>query len=266
MTIPRASIALIIVLFCIWPAEDLKAAHGWSPPPQVPPYEYGNVLMSRAAGKDGVKPVWFSHWSHRRRYACRVCHLELGFAFEKNHTEITESDNKRGLFCGACHNGKQAFGHDDRADCSKCHGNAPPSAEQFEAFAKNLPRTPYGNQIDWVKALSLALIQPVYSLYSKEDKALPFDEDLELKATAEAPPVYFPHDKHLQWLDCAACHPRIFNIKKKVADKKVTVEQIRMARLLKAQFCGVCHLKVAFPINDCKRCHKKGVGEQSDEE
>jgi hypothetical protein len=28
-----------------------------------------------------------------------------------------------------------------------------------------------------------------------------------------------------------------------------------MARILKREFCGVCHLTVAFPMNDCKRCH-----------
>ncbi len=266
MTTLRVGIAVIILLVFVWPAVKVKAEHGFKTPPPVPPHEYGNVLISRVADKGQVKPVWFSHWSHRARYACRVCHFELGFVFKQNRTEITEKDNKTGLFCGACHNGDQVFGHEDKESCGKCHGNAPPSEEQFKTFTKNLPRTPYGNQIDWVKALSLALIKPTYSLYSKEEKPLPFDEDLELKATAEAPPVYFPHDKHLQLLDCAACHPRIFNIKKKTADKKVTVEQIRMALLLKAEFCGVCHLKVAFPINNCKRCHKKGIGEQADEE
>jgi hypothetical protein len=28
-----------------------------------------------------------------------------------------------------------------------------------------------------------------------------------------------------------------------------------MNRILQREFCGVCHLTVAFPMNDCKRCH-----------
>jgi hypothetical protein len=24
---------------------------------------------------------------------------------------------------------------------------------------------------------------------------------------------------------------------------------------LAGEFCGVCHMTVAFPMNDCKRCH-----------
>ena len=30
-----------------------------------------------------------------------------------------------------------------------------------------------------------------------------------------------------------------------------------MSRILKREFCGVCHLTVAFPMDDCKRCHSK---------
>lgn len=28
-----------------------------------------------------------------------------------------------------------------------------------------------------------------------------------------------------------------------------------MNNILKGEFCGVCHLSVAFPVNDCARCH-----------
>jgi hypothetical protein len=30
-----------------------------------------------------------------------------------------------------------------------------------------------------------------------------------------------------------------------------------MARILKAEFCGVCHLSVAFPLDNCERCHRR---------
>ena len=34
-----------------------------------------------------------------------------------------------------------------------------------------------------------------------------------------------------------------------------TTKHFAMARILKREFCGICHLTVAFPMNDCKRCH-----------
>jgi c(7)-type cytochrome triheme protein len=63
------------------------------------------------------------------------------------------------------------------------------------------------------------------------------------------PPAYFPHQAHTHWLECANCHPDIFNIEKK------TTESFVMKYILKKKFCGVCHLKVAFPLDDCKGCH-----------
>jgi hypothetical protein len=37
--------------------------------------------------------------------------------------------------------------------------------------------------------------------------------------------------------------------------KKKTTKHFSMDRILKGEFCGVCHLTVVFPMNDCKRCH-----------
>ena len=45
------------------------------------------------------------------------------------------------------------------------------------------------------------------------------------------------------------CHPDVFNIKKK------TTEHFEMRFILEGRFCGACHLTVAFPLNDCMRCH-----------
>ena len=28
-----------------------------------------------------------------------------------------------------------------------------------------------------------------------------------------------------------------------------------MKYILEGKFCGVCHLNVAFPLDDCQRCH-----------
>jgi c(7)-type cytochrome triheme protein len=217
--------------------------------PQLPPpEEYGNLLISRGTKAKGIKPVFFSHWSHRTLYTCRVCHTELEFNMEVNTTEITEDASRKGQFCGACHNGKTAFGH--LKNCDKCHtGEINSNSLNFSTFYRyNFPRTDYGNRIDWVEAMATRLIIPNRYLRSKS-RDIPFDKKLTLNAEwSMIPPSIFPHRAHTVWLDCNNCHPELFNIK-----KKGTV--FSMSKILKGEYCGVCHISVAFPMDDCKRCH-----------
>lgn len=241
------SICLLFSLVLVPSALQAK----WQFPPLPPPFEYGNILINRTSEANQVKPVFFSHWSHRMKYACRVCHLELEFEFAVNATPVTEEDNINGMYCGACHNGKEAFAH-TKDNCDKCHsGTLVVGKEKFAELTKNMPRTPFGNQVDWVLASSLGMIKPRYVLYQESEKTdMNFRNRLELQAEWNfVPPAYFPHDVHIQLLDCGNCHPDIFNIKKK------TTPHFEMDYILEKKFCGVCHLKIAFPLNDCKRCH-----------
>lgn len=217
-------------------------------PPSAPPSQYGNLLISRTSEKNNVKPVAFSHWSHRMNHTCRVCHLELEFNMKVNTTEITEGANKAGRFCGACHDSKTAFGHTEE-NCDKCHnGNISYGKENFVKL-KDFPKTKFGNRVDWVKAMKLGLIKPKNYL-SAETAAMSFDKTLDLNAEwSGIPPAIFPHPAHTAWLDCSNCHPDIFNIKKK------TTKHFTMTKSLRGEFCGLCHLKTAFPLNDCRRCH-----------
>jgi len=225
-------------------------AQYWNFPPPPLPSRYGNILINRLSEKNGELPVTFSHWSHRRKDTCRVCHFELGFEMKVNATEITEEKCREGQFCGACHDGKQVFGHTKKEDCKKCHnGNIAYGEEKFKDLAP-FPRAPYGNKVDWVAALKEGLIQPRQSLLDDHYTPMPFNKRLSLEAEwTMVPPAYFSHEIHKQWLDCSNCHPDIFNIKKK------TTEHFSMKYNLDGKFCGACHLKVAFPLNDCKRCH-----------
>ena len=182
--------------------------------------------------------------------------FELDFEFDVNKTEITEEDNRNGIFCGTCHNGKMVFNgkvvfpHTEKY-CDKCHtGTVDQGREKFYKLAKDLPKAPFGNKIDWGKAVRQKKITPVYSIFKENERPMAFDKALSLDATWNyVPPAYFPHKAHNQWLDCANCHPDIFNIKKK------TTENFAMKYILDKKFCGVCHLKVAFPLDDCKGCH-----------
>jgi len=222
----------------------------WKLPRQPSPELFGNILMNRTSEAGKVKPAAFSHWSHRMYSTCTVCHVELEFTMKLKTTEITEKANQQGKYCGAasCHDGKAAFGH-AREHCDKCHNNDIGYGREKFAKTKNFPRAGFGNKIDWDKALKDGLIQPKTHLQDPV-QTMEFKKDLLLEAEwAMIPPAKFSHQEHLKWLDCSNCHPDIFNIQKK------TTKHFSMDFILAGKFCGFCHGKVAFPINDCKRCH-----------
>jgi len=224
------------------------AAGYWDFPPELPPDEYGNILIDRATSQGDVKPAVFSHWVHRVKYTCRVCHSELEFSFEKNATPITEEANKSGKYCGACHDGKISFGHTEK-NCVKCHnGDLGYGKEKFKEL--NLEPAKSGNKIDWTASLNAGKIKPVHFLKTPPD--MHYEETLLLEAAwTMVPPAIFPHKAHTKWLDCNNCHPEIFNIKKK------TTKHFLMEFIKDGQFCGVCHLTIAFPMTDCIRCHPR---------
>lgn len=149
---------------------------------------------------------------------------------------------------GACHDGSVAFGRTE-GSCPKCHSGSLDSGKEGLAQLKRLPKAKFGNQVDWVAALAGGLIRPAISL-SADYRAMVFDKSLSLEAEwSIIPPAVFPHAAHLAWLDCESCHPAVFNIQKK------TTKHFSMGLILERQFCGACHLNVAFPLDDCKRCH-----------
>ncbi|MDA8099003.1 MAG: hypothetical protein M0042_05200 [Nitrospiraceae bacterium] len=223
----------------------------WALPGTLPPDEFGNILINRSSELSGVKPVAFSHYTHRQKFTCRVCHFELEFDMQVNATTITEAGNKQGRHCGSaqCHDGKAAFGHAE-PHCAKCHNGDIGYGKDAYGKMKKFPRTKYGNEIDWSRAIEKGVITPVNYLTLKPPTDVAVIKPILLEAEWNMiPAAIFSHKKHAAWLDCNNCHPDIFNIKKK------TTKHFAMARILKREFCGICHLTVAFPMNDCKRCH-----------
>ncbi|NIW45857.1 MAG: hypothetical protein GWN14_15155, partial [candidate division Zixibacteria bacterium] len=92
---------------------------------------------------------------------CRLCHVDLGFGMQPNSTGITEDDNLDGLYCGACHNGEEAFGPkefdeagNEKKNCERCHskGLKVKFETRFRSFFKGFPRSRFGNKVDWLKA------------------------------------------------------------------------------------------------------------------
>ncbi|UCG79485.1 MAG: hypothetical protein JSV21_05655 [Nitrospirota bacterium] len=244
----------VVLLICVLLLVGASYETFWNFPELPPPSQYGNFLLNRTSEKAGQKPAIFSHWVHRTRYTCRVCHFELDFAMKTGDTEITEEANLNGEYCGACHNGDIAFGHTED-NCDKCHnGNIDYGREKFEELSKRLPKTPFGDKINWSRAIRKGLISPKQSVFDDNYESIPFKKTLVLQpewSMADDAVSVFRHKTHIRWLDCADCHPDIFNIKEK------GTKHFRMKYILERKFCGACHYNVALPVQFCRPCHPK---------
>lgn len=224
------------------------------------PEVYGDIIIDEQAKEQGRSaPVIFSHRTHRSRYTCSVCHIELEFSLAQGETGITRADYLDGRYCGACHNGKLAFS--TKFACDACHLEIDPNAPAYPARTSDsanpiLPKTKYGDNINWVKALQQGAIEPQRSLFDNTQyPSMPLPDHLEkpLLWTTATPNllVRFPHVEHVEWLDCSNCHPDLFSIK-----QTGTVEFNKESNLY-GQFCGTCHMNVALPMNGCSRCHPR---------
>ncbi len=118
-----------------------------------------------------------------------------------------------------------------------------------DGFA-GMPPLLSGNRVNWVKALKDGKIAPRYERADATAEAVTMDLDIVREVKGRMPDVVFPHQQHTEWLDCANCHPAIFEPAK-------GANQMSMAAILLGQSCGVCHGKVAFPVSECRLCHSK---------
>jgi len=80
--------------------------------------EYADVIINEKAEAEEMSPVIFSHWFHRIRYQCSVCHVDLGIKMKAGSNGITMDKISKGEFCGACHNGDIAWTVES---CDLCH-------------------------------------------------------------------------------------------------------------------------------------------------
>jgi c(7)-type cytochrome triheme protein len=111
--------------------------------------------------------------------------------------------------------------------------------------------------VDWVAALDQGKIAPRADLLG-ETQMQTMDLDILMKNTQYMPWVKFPHLQHTKWLACSNCHPSIFI-------PKQDANPISMNKVLRGEYCGVCHDKVAFALFICERCHSvphEGSGEK----
>jgi len=229
--------------------------------------DYGKVIIDNFSNRAGLAPVRFDHWLHRAFFTCRLCHVDVGFAMEAKATGITADMNAKGFYCGSCHNGtmehqgKKVFpscasgvrGAEDPA-CTRCHsvGMKDQRKQTYDSFTAGLPRQALGNLVDWEKAEAGGLVKPVDFLPGLSTSRKPLDAQADFSITSKGfwmPDIIFSHKKHAQWNGCEVCHPDIFpNVKKETV-------KYTMFDIAEGQYCGLCHDRVAFPLNDCGKCH-----------
>jgi c(7)-type cytochrome triheme protein len=263
MYIKRISLSSIFIL-CIIVSISIVSAQSVGHRKARPAYhEYANVMINNVSEKNNIAPVVFNHWLHRAKYTCRLCHVELKFVMKAGGTGITESANIKGLYCGACHNGKEAFapeekgqtGKTSKKNCDRCHsyGKKVKFERSFYKYTRDFPRERFGNGINWLKAEKQGLVKLKDNLEGVLPKRRGQEnpgETIFKSKDPKMPDIIFSHEKHAVWNGCENCHPRIFSEKK--GTNKFTMEEI-----FAGKYCGTCHGKVSFSTLDCQRCHVK---------
>ncbi|MEI6209184.1 MAG: cytochrome c3 family protein [Desulfuromonadales bacterium] len=214
-------------------------------------------------------PTVFSHTAHLAVSAdCAVCHPAV-FAAGPNK-RFSMADMEKGKSCGACHNGKKAFGvdtcvtchpvkeitynvketgpthfshkiHIEVAKCSKCHPKpyAPNHQNRrvgMAAMEKGASCGVCHNSKEAFSVKECSKCHPVRELLF-EDK--------------DAGNVAFSHKNHTGLYTCADCHVSLYPASR----SKVKVS---MQEMEKGKSCGSCHEgKTAFSVKEkCESCHK----------
>lgn len=88
---------------------------------------YGDIQFVRKKGKEtsplaskGELPTAvFSHWFHRMRFRCYVCHPSV-FKMEKGANDVGHDTFREKRYCGLCHDGSIAWPI-TQDNCNVCH-------------------------------------------------------------------------------------------------------------------------------------------------
>ncbi len=78
------------------------------------------IVLTWPDGATGT--VFFDGTVHAKKgLQCDACHVAGLFQTKKDADKMTMSEMNKGRFCGACHNGKNAFSTNDANHCQRCH-------------------------------------------------------------------------------------------------------------------------------------------------
>jgi c(7)-type cytochrome triheme protein len=257
---------LVVALLCgVFVLTNVAWAQIYLPAaPPSNPADFGKVILDNYASTLGPGPVVFDHWLHRSKFTCRLCHVDIGFAMQAKATGVRAATNHEGFHCGACHDGKRVFNgktifascSDDvgSAECDRCHSVGKKDVRKYSygPFTAKFPKGLYG--VDWEAAEKAGMVKPVDFLPGISIKKTPIQSrpDFTIKAGLTwVHPVHFSHEKHAIWNGCELCHPEIFPTISKAEAQNTMFSNIE------GHHCGACHEKVAFPLNNCIKCHPR---------
>lgn len=89
---------------------------------------FASIAIGRIGGGDIVftpkkgKSVTFRHDTHVKDigFPCTKCHTSI-FTTKAKDKPAKMKDMDKGISCGFCHNGKDAFATKDKNNCTNCH-------------------------------------------------------------------------------------------------------------------------------------------------
>lgn len=168
-----------------------------------------------------VKSVIFRHQHHVdvKKISCAKCHsglFEMEALRAQGKKDFVMESLYRGRYCGACHNGKEAFASDKQ--CARCHVRI---SEKEVGHVKGKPK-PYKF--------------PVYNASVYLGKG--------------SRQVLFNHEKHSSPLNCRDCHAKLFQIKK--GSTNVDLLTHKSQKYCFSCHDG----KKEFSWNNCAKCHQ----------
>ncbi len=223
-------------------------------------------FKTKTAGK-----VIFSHKFHIRQKGlkdnCKSCHKAI-FDLKKKVTH-TMADMEKGKSCGACHDGKKAFGI---GECVKCHKIGDVAIKVRETGPVSFRHGKHSAITDCRqchprlyeagpnKRTTMAQMEKGKSCgacHTGKDafgvgecaKCHPVKEiEFTVKDTGN---VKFSHDAHLAMYQCGECHDKFYL-------PSPGNKRISMADMEKGKSCGACHDGgTAFTVKEnCDKCHK----------
>jgi c(7)-type cytochrome triheme protein len=213
----------------------------------------------------------FSHGDHLKMFKCDECHSGI-FLGGTRSIRYTMPQMEQGKSCGACHDGKTAFGV--TGSCEKCHLSAPPDHVFTikDAGTVTFNHTKHRSKITCGQCHNSIVVAGVGSRRftmneMEKGKSCGACHDgkvaFSIKSCSKCHPVKevlfsddarFNHDKHLAVYSCADCHNQLFSAG---PDNK----RFSMVQMEKGASCGSCHdgATVFSVKGDCDKCHKSTV-------
>jgi c(7)-type cytochrome triheme protein len=216
--------------------------------------------------------VVFNHNRHFEQEGiknnCKTCHNVI-FNLRKE-SRYTMADMEKGKSCGACHNGKRAFG---LKDCIQCHKVGDVTIKVKETgpvtFSHKRHLGVYTCTVCHTKIFDLSVKKPFTMAQMEKGKSCgachngkdAFNTEECLKChpvkevdfkVADGGDVQFSHELHTGMYKCGDCHVRLYLPSAKNARRT-------MAEMETGKSCGACHNegKEAFTVTEnCDRCHK----------